>query len=92
MAARAVRPVKKHVVDDDDRLVFERQRQARSLDTRQLGAFADIVPMHRDIDDAGPDRVLPSDSMNAGQPPRDLDSARGNAGEDDRATGQDCAR
>ena len=46
------------VIHDDDCFSFERQRQRRSLDPRQITPDPDVVPMHRDVDRAGPDLAL----------------------------------
>jgi hypothetical protein len=83
MAARAVRPVKK-TSSTMMTVLFERQRQPRGLHPRQLSPFPHVIPMHRDIDDAGLDSSFSQRLDDAGNPPCNLDAARWNSRENYR--------
>ena len=66
-------------------LLVEWQRQVATRANEWSGrALPMIVAMHRDVDHAGGDAGF-LDRLDIGrEPPRELDAARGNAGEDER--------
>src|SRR5205823_11769535 len=73
-----------NVVDNDDGAIFERERKLRCVDHRQLGAGADIIAMHRDIDRSGFDVDLSDFANEIGKPPRDLYPTQRDSREHDR--------
>jgi hypothetical protein len=75
---------KEDIVDNDHGPVLEGKRQPGRPDSRQFGPFSDIVPMHRNIDNAS---FYPSFSErldDAGNPLRNLDAAQWNSRQDYR--------